>query len=48
LISSNHHIATLKERTFEKVLKDICSKFECWKGSRLWADTKREFLKMRW
>jgi hypothetical protein len=29
LISSNHHIATLKERTFEKVLKDICSKFEC-------------------
>jgi len=29
LISDNNHIATLKKRTFEKVLKDICLKLEC-------------------
>jgi hypothetical protein len=29
LISSSHKIATLKEKTFQKVLQEICNKFEC-------------------
>ena len=29
LISDTHKIATLKEKTFTKVLSEICSKFEC-------------------
>lgn len=29
LISDTHKIATLKSKTFTKVLAEICSKFEC-------------------
>jgi len=29
LISEKNAIATLKDRTFEKILNDICRKFEC-------------------
>ena len=29
LISDSHKIATLKEKTLQKVLQDICNKFEC-------------------
>ena len=29
LISDNNHIATLKNKTFEKVLKEICQKLKC-------------------
>jgi mRNA-degrading endonuclease toxin of MazEF toxin-antitoxin module len=29
LISSSREIATLKEKTFQKVLQEICNKFEC-------------------
>jgi len=29
LIVKNHKIATLKKSTYDKVLKEICDKFEC-------------------
>jgi hypothetical protein len=35
LISEKNTIATLKDKTFEKILNDICQKFECAKHAIL-------------